>query len=102
MSVRVDGFPQGTTKQLSTAQSDACMIGAVVEVLRYARIHSGTREDYRKAGGRVDVGESGNGKRKNAWMDVIRESYQGAWNGESYPLLDAWVSSNVKQGAVHS
>lgn len=91
VTVKVVGFNHRETKPLSQDNIDTCINGEVAEVMTYARIHGGTREDYTSTGGTEDVGTSAKGKRKAKWMDVVREAYQAAWESGSYSLLDAWV-----------
>jgi hypothetical protein len=91
VTVMVNGFKHRETKPLSEQEIQKCINGEVTEVMTYARIHGGTRENYILSGGKEDVGSSETGKRKLRWMDVVRASYQEAWVSESYSLLNAWV-----------
>lgn len=91
ITVIVNGFKHRETKTLSQQEIEGCISGEVKEVMTYARIHGGTREDYTSSGGKEDVGSSHTGKRKVQWMDVVRASYQEAWVSQSYSLLNAWV-----------
>ncbi len=95
VTVRVRGFTHLDTKPLSEQSIDTCLQGDVTAVLTYARIHGGTREEYRAAGGTEDVGTSAKGERKAKWMDVVRDAYHAAWESSRYSLLDAWVKVHL-------
>ena len=97
VTVRVRGFTHLDTKPLSEQSINTCLQGDVTAVLTYARIHGGTREEYRAAGGMEDVGTSAKGKRKAKWMEVVRDAYQAAWESPSYFLLDAWVKVHLSR-----
>jgi hypothetical protein len=51
----------------------------------YARIASTTRDEYREAGGREEVGADGNVR----WLSVVRNLYQKAWNRPRNQLISA-------------
>ncbi|MDD2595968.1 MAG: cellulase [Bacteroidales bacterium] len=62
---------------------------------RYARICSTTREMYYANGGTVAVGTGNDGERSQAWLDVVRDLYQKAWNSDKNELITAWAKSNL-------
>jgi len=63
---------------------------------RYARICSTTREQYKAAGGKLEVGTGDSEQtRKPEWMDAIREEYQKAWNSSYNFLFIAWAKDNL-------
>lgn len=94
VTVKVAGFKHLDVNPLSEESINTCIHGEVTEVLKYARIHGGTREDYLSAGGTEDVGTSAKGKRKAKWMDIVRQAYQVAWESQSYSLLDSSVKAH--------
>jgi hypothetical protein len=63
------------------------------EIKKYARIQSSTRSDYRRAGGTIDVGNDDDVSNP-AWLDVVRKSYQAAWNSDANDLMVAWVAGH--------
>ncbi len=93
VTVRVEGFVHRDTLPLSPAAIERCITGPVVEVFRYARIQSTTREDYRANGGTVDVGTSED--RKATWLDVSRSAYQAAWGHDRNELMIAWARAHL-------
>ena len=63
----------------------------------YARICSTTREQYKAAGGKVDVGTSDSSEtRKKAWLGVVRDLYKQAWESDSNQLMNAWAAASLK------
>ena len=88
----VDGFEHRNTNVLNSREVENCISGVAYSALTFARIHGGTREEYTKSGGKVNVGSSS--ERRLVWLDVVRKSYQDAWNSNSYELLNAWVNEN--------
>lgn len=60
---------------------------------QYARIVSTTREDYRAAGGKADVGSKDN--RKIAWLGVVRKLYQQALRSDTNELMIDWAKSHL-------
>ena len=61
---------------------------------RYARICSTNRDHYYANGGTVDVGDNAD-NRKHAWLDVVRDLYQKAWNSDRNELMIAWAKSST-------
>jgi hypothetical protein len=57
--------------------------------MRYARIQSTKREEYRKAGGTENV-------EGLAWLDVSRKLYQAAWGKDRNELMIAWAKANLR------
>lgn len=66
----------------------------VTRAMRFARIASTTRDEYRAHGGAIFVGTDGDGSAH--WLDVVRELYQRAWTSERNELISA------KAVAMHS
>jgi hypothetical protein len=93
VTVLVDGFKHRGTKPLSTEEIETCISGELKSALKFARIHSGTREEYMKIGGKLNVGDSSRNGRRLEWLDAVRASYQEAWRTKSYSLLNAWVET---------
>ena len=89
VTVKVVGFEHRKTEKLSSQDIQTCLDGAPQSALQYARIHNGTRGDYTRSGGVVDVGSSE--KQRLVWLEVVQQSYQAAWNSNSYSLLNAAV-----------
>ena len=61
---------------------------------RYARICSTTREQYKAAGGRDEVGDSGSDRRL-AWLDTVRRLYRRAMKSDRNELMIAWAKANL-------
>ena len=59
---------------------------------RYARICSTTREQYKAAGGRDEVGDSGSDRRL-AWLDTVRRLYRRAMKSDRNELMIAWAKA---------
>lgn len=94
VTVVVEGVPHRGTAPLDAAQTSASLWGKVTKVYRYARIQGSSPGEYRAAGGPVDVGT--NDARKPAWLDVVRQSYQAAWQSDRYSLMSDWARANLK------
>lgn len=94
VTVLVDGFKHLETKPLSAEENETCISGKLRSALKFARIHSGTREEYVKSGGKLNVGDSSKNGRRLEWLDAVRAAYQEAWKTDSYSLLNAWVDQN--------
>lgn len=63
----------------------------------YARIVGTTREEYKANGGTVDVGTSeSTDTRKVAFLGVVRELYQKAWDTNYNELMIAWAAQNLE------
>lgn len=88
----VMGVTNGSTALVTPELVRRSLNARIVSVGRFARIASTTREQYRANGGAVDVGNSTN--RKAAWLTVVRDLYQKAWNSDRNELLIAWVRAN--------
>lgn len=61
---------------------------------RYARICSTTREQYKAAGGRDEVGDS-DSDRRLAWLDTVRRLYRRAMKSDRNELMIAWAKANL-------
>ncbi|HEX5551811.1 MAG TPA: cellulase [Chitinophagaceae bacterium] len=61
---------------------------------QYARIISTTREDYKSAGGKRDVGDKGD--RKIAWLSVVRDLYKQALRSDTNRLMVDWARLHLK------
>ena len=96
VTVRVEGYENGRSAQPTRAEVDAALDGPVRDAMRYARLQSTSREDYRAGGGAEDVGTSAAGARKVAWLDVVRTLYQAAWGSEHNELMVAWARAHRK------
>ena len=95
VTVIVDRFIHRSTHTLSTTEIETCISGKLKKALKYARVHSGVREDYIEFGGTEDVGSSQPANGKLHWLNIVRESYQSAWQTGSYSLLNFWVQRNI-------
>lgn len=93
VTVRVDGVTHRTTAPLTAAEIDASLRGPIERVYTYARIASTTPDQYRAAGGIVEVGT--NKDRKPAWLDVVGDLYRRAWNSDRNELISAWAKANL-------
>lgn len=60
---------------------------------QYARIASTTREDYKRAGGKADVGNKDD--RKQAWLNVVRGLYKKALRSKKNELIIMWAKSHL-------
>ena len=100
VTVKVDSVGTGSESRLSAGQVRASLTEPVRFTYRFARIVSTTREQYYRYMAQIgvepiDVGSSSPASaRKNTWMDVIRWTYQQAWNSERNILMRAWAVSN--------
>lgn len=92
VTVRVDGVEHRTTAPLTEAELDAALHGRVTRVYTYARIASTSPNDYKAAGGTVDVGD--NTERKPAWLDVVRQATVRAWRTGHNDLMEAWLKGH--------
>lgn len=93
VTVVVDGVKHMGTEQPSEAGIEKSLSGRVLKSMKFARIQSTTREQYRANGGTVDVGDSSD--RKLAWLTVVRDLYQAAWSGDRNELMIAWARANL-------
>ncbi|MEO8377756.1 MAG: hypothetical protein ABI579_08795, partial [Candidatus Sumerlaeota bacterium] len=93
VTVKIDGVPHRGTDPMTPEQIEASLHGKVTWVFTYGRIQSTTPGQYTRSGGTVDVGTDK--AAKNAWMDVIRESYQQAWNSDINSLMIAYAKENL-------
>ncbi|MFC2123614.1 hypothetical protein ACFLU5_02285 [Bacteroidota bacterium] len=93
VTVEIEGIVHRGTEQPTKEQIEISLYGNVIKVFRYARIQSTTPQQYINNGGKVDVGN--NDERKSAWMDVIKQLYQEAWNGDFNELMIAWAKENL-------
>jgi len=93
VTVAVEGITHRGTVQPTKDQIELSFFGNVTKVYRYARIQSTTPQQYYDNGGKVDVGN--NDERKPAWMEVIRQQYQDAWNSDTNELMIAWARENL-------
>jgi len=92
VTVRVEGVEHRTTATLTEAELDAALHAPVTRVYTYARIASTSPNDYRAAGGMVDVGD--NTDRKPAWLIVVREATVRAWRTGQNDLMAAWLKGH--------
>jgi hypothetical protein len=91
VTVKVNGVEHRGEKQPSPAQMDKALNATLAEVNwvgKYARIQSTTREEYQKAGGKLEV-------EGTAWLKVNRQLYQQAWNSGRNELMIAWAKANL-------
>lgn len=65
---------------------------------QYARIASTTREDYKMAGGKVDVGSKDD--RKQSWLNVVRDLYKKAMRSDRNELMIMWAESHLEAPGV--
>lgn len=90
VTVRLNGWnPSWPTQALSQAQIEQALSATfddVVEAMKYARIQSTTRTDYKNNGGLLPV----EGK---SWLEVVRTCYQAAWNSDRNELMVAKARS---------
>jgi len=91
VTVRVEGVENGKHFQPTAEQIERAKSGEVQEAMVFARIASTTREHYRKAGGRADVGTSAASKRKVEWVSVVGELWREAHASDHNALLHAWA-----------
>ncbi len=92
VTVRVDGMVHRTTAPLTIAEREASLRGPVNRVYTYARIASTSPNDYKAAGGTVDVGD--NQERKLAWLEVVRDAYTKAWKTGRNDLFVQWLKNH--------
>ncbi|MCC6521664.1 MAG: hypothetical protein IT373_03285 [Polyangiaceae bacterium] len=97
VTVKVEGFDNGKGGQPTDAAIAAALHAPPREAMRYARLQSTTREQYRKNGGTVDVGTSAAGERKLAWLEVVRASVRAAWDAPSHELMVAWARAHAAE-----
>jgi len=92
VTVRIEGIENGAKKQPTAEQISSALDPTVkpTAALKYARIQSTTREEYRAAGGKEDV----DGLR---WLDVSRKLYQEAWGKDRNELMIAWAKANLSK-----
>jgi endoglucanase len=88
VTVRVHGVTHLGTAQPSDAEIENSLNGEVISALRFARIQSTTREQYKAAGGTRDVAGL-------AWLDVVRDLYKAAWDNDRNELMIAWARANA-------
>ena len=91
VTVRVEGVEHRTTAPLTAAEREASLRGPVTRVYTYARIASTSPNDYKAAGGTVDVGT--NQDRKPAWLQVVRAAWLRAWLTGHNDLFTAWAKA---------
>jgi endoglucanase len=88
VTVRVSGVTHLGTSQPTAAEIEKSLHGEVISALKFARIQSTTREQYRANGGtRVVAGL--------AWIEVIRDLYKAAWGNDRNELMIAWARDNA-------
>lgn len=90
VTVDIQGLPTGTVYQPTAVQMHQYLYGPVVNVHKYARIQSTTREEYVANGGDPAVLSN-----FSMWPDIIRRSYSAAWGFNDYDLLLAWARANL-------
>lgn len=95
VTVGIEGVEHRGTGQPSEEEIHASLFGRVTWSGLYARLQGTTREQYRASGGTVAVGDSSRSNRKLAWLDVVRELYQAAWDTQRNELLIAWARANL-------
>jgi hypothetical protein len=87
VTVQIEGIKPATGEPLSPEQVDLALTGTITRVRRYARVQSTSPSEYRANGGTVDVGTDTTPTL--AWTEVIRTTYQKAWNSDSNELMTA-------------
>ncbi|MDX2263710.1 MAG: hypothetical protein NW215_01880 [Hyphomicrobiales bacterium] len=63
-----------TQTQITREQAFMSAQSKVVRAMRFARIADATRQDYRLAGGEIDVGQDPGDGKDQAWLDVVRDN----------------------------
>lgn len=87
VTVRVHGVTHLGTKQPTSDEIEKSLNGEVISSMKFARIQSTTREQYRAAGGTRNVVGL-------AWLDVVRDLYKAAWGKDRNELMIAWARAN--------
>lgn len=90
VTVKVDGVVSGKVGGPNPAENNAALHNPPLEAKMYARISGTLREDYVDYIGRQNSPEV----RGIAWLAVVREAYQRAWNTDSNDLINAWAVAN--------
>jgi hypothetical protein len=87
VTVRVRGVRHLGTTQPTDDEIEKSLNGELISALRFARIQSTTREQYRAGGGTRNVVGL-------AWLDVVRDLYKAAWGKDRNELMIAWARAN--------
>ena len=100
VTVRIRGIQNGSSNQLDDAAIEKSLKpklkagDELLEAWKFARLQGTTREEYRGAGGTLDVSGL-------KWLEVVRNSFQAALKSDRNELLVAWLKSHQGPSTAH-